>query len=187
MRFEFVSMSKIGKKPILIPKRIKVKLEDGKIYVKGPKGELSLEIRPEIGAEIKDDQIRVFPKIETKETKALWGTTRSLINNLVEGATKGFKKQLEIQGIGYKATLEGKNLVLEVGFSHPVKIEIPEGLEVKVEKNIITVEGIDKQRVGEFAAQIRKVKPPDPYKGKGIRYLGEKIKLKPGKKAVGTT
>ena len=187
MTFDFLIMSKIGKKPILIPDKVEVKLEDNRIYVKGPKGDLSFEIRPEIGVKIENGQIEVFPKIQTKETKALWGTTRSLINNLVEGVTKGFKKQLEIQGIGYKAKVEGNELVLEVGFSHPVKKEIPEGLRVSVEKNIITVEGIDKQLVGEFAAQIRKVRPPDPYKGKGIRYLGERIKLKPGKKAVGTT
>jgi len=187
LNFEFFIMSKIGKKPILIPEGVEVKLEGNTIYVKGPKGDFSLEIRPEIGIKIENGQIEVFPKMQTKETKALWGTTRSLINNLVEGVTRGFKKQLEIQGIGYKAKLEGNELVLEVGFSHPVKMEIPEGIEVSIDKNIITIEGIDKQLVGEFAARIKKVRPPDPYKGKGIRYLGEKIKLKPGKKAVGTT
>jgi large subunit ribosomal protein L6 len=178
-------MSKIGKKPIQIPEGVEIKIEERVVKVKGPKGELSLEIRPEIGINIKDNQIEVFPKNKTKQTKALWGTTRSLINNLVEGVTKGFQKQLEIQGIGYKANLEGRDLILEVGFSHPVRMKIPQGLEVSVSKNIITVTGIDKQLVGEFAAQIRKVRPPEPYKGKGIRYLGEKIKLKPGKKAVG--
>lgn len=178
-------MSKIGKKPIKIPKEVEAKIEKNVIFIKGPRGSLSFQIRPEVEVKIEDGQIKVVLKKETKLGKALWGTTRSIINNLVEGVTKGFKKQLEIQGIGYKATLEGETLVLDVGFSHPIKVKIPEGIKVSVEKNIITIEGIDKQLVGEFAARIRKIKPPDPYKGKGIRYLGEKIKLKPSKKAIG--
>lgn len=180
-------MSKIGKKPIIIPQGVEVNEKNGVIYVKGKKGELSLTLRPEIKVEIGQKEIKVLPKVKTKESRALWGTFRSLINNMIEGVTKGFKKQLEIHGIGYKANLEGDTLVLEVGFSHPVRKKIPQGLKVSVEKNIITIEGIDKQLVGEFAAQIRKVRPPDPYKGKGIRYFQEKIKLKPGKKAIGAT
>jgi large subunit ribosomal protein L6 len=177
-------MSRIGKQPIQIPEGVQIEVKDGEIKVKGPKGELSFEIKPEINIEIEGNQLKVVPKTETKKTKALWGLTRSIIFNLVEGVTKGFKKQLEIRGIGYKATLDGDNLILDVGFSHPVKIKKPEGIEFSVERNIITVSGIDKQLVGEIAARIRKVRPPEPYKGKGIRYLGEKVRTKLGKKAV---
>jgi large subunit ribosomal protein L6 len=177
-------MSRIGKKPIEIPQDVEVKTEGQKIIVKGPKGELSQEIRPEIGVLIKEGKIFVSPKKETKETKSFWGLTRALLANLIQGVTKGFEKKLEIRGIGYRASLEGENLDLKVGFSHPVKVEKPTGVDFSVEKNIIIVSGIDKQLVGEISAKIRRIRPPDPYKGKGIRYLGEVVRKKEGKKAA---
>ena len=164
-----------------------MKIDDGKVVIKGPKGELSQEIRPEIKVEKKDDKILVSPQIEGKRTKAFWGLTRALLANMLKGVVEGYEKKLEIQGVGYRASLEGKDLVLLVGFSHPIKIEAREGIEFKVEKNIITISGIDKGLVGQIAAKIRKVKPPEPYKGKGIRYVGEKVRRKVGKKAVATT
>jgi large subunit ribosomal protein L6 len=177
-------MSRIGKKPIEIPAEVQVKIEGNKVTVKGPKGELSKEFRPEIGFEIKEGKIFVFPKIETKITKALWGTYRQLISSMIEGVLKGYEKKLEIEGLGYRATMEGENLVLRVGYSHPVVVSPPKGIKISVEKNIITVFGIDKELVGQVAANIKKVKPAEPYKGKGIKYLGEKIRRKVGKKAT---
>jgi large subunit ribosomal protein L6 len=181
-------MSRIGKKPILIPDDVEVKIEDRQVVIKGQKGEISQEIPGEILVEKKEDKLIVSPKRRTKRTPALWGLIRALLQNHIKGVTEGFEKQLEIRGIGYKASLpDQKTIQLEVGFSHPVKIEIPEGLNVSVEKNIIKISGIDKQKVGEFAAKIRKVRPPEPYKGKGIRYIGEKVRKKEGKKAATTT
>lgn len=181
-------MSRIGKKPIIIPENVEVKIEGNKVVVKGPKGEISQEIRPEIKVEKKDNQILVSPQIETKQTKAFWGLSRSLIFNMIEGVTSGFEKKLEIQGIGFKAMLEEQDLlVLYVGFSNPVKIKIPKEIKISIEKNIITVSGINKELVGQFSATIRRAKPPEPYKGKGIRYLGEQVRRKVGKKAAGTT
>jgi large subunit ribosomal protein L6 len=180
-------MSRVGKKPILIPDNVEVKIEDQKVTISGPKGELQREIRPEIEILKENKKIRVLPKIETKKTKAFWGLTRALINNMIKGVTEGYEKKLQIEGLGYKAALEGENLVLYVGFSHPVKLKIPQNLKLTVEKNIITVSGIDKELVGQFAAKIRATKKPEPYKGKGIRYVGEIIRRKAGKKAVGAT
>ncbi len=177
-------MSRIGKKPIKIPEKVKVTIEGQKVLVEGPKGKLERKFRPEIGVKIENNEIVVFPKIETKKTKALWGTTRQIIFNMVEGVTKGFEKKLEIKGLGYKAQLEGKTLILHVGFSHPVKVEIPEGINVSVEKNIISVSGIDKELVGQVAAKIKQVKPAEPYKEKGIKYVGEKIRRKVAKKVA---
>jgi len=179
-------MSRVGKKPILIPENVEVKIEGNKVVVKGPKGELSREVRPEIKVEVKDKEIVVSPQKETKQTQAFWGLTRALIANMVKGVTEGFEKKLEIQGIGFRANLEDQDLVLNVGFSHPVRIKAPEGVNFSVEKNIITVSGIDIEKVSQTAAKIRKIKPPEPYKGKGIRYLGEQIRRKLGKKAVTT-
>ena len=183
-------MSRIGKQPILIPQGVDVQIEKRKVKVKGPKGELSLNFNPEIEVVIEKNEIRVLPKKHTrsKHTSAFWGLYRSLINNMVIGVTQGYEKRLEIRGIGYKASVDSdSNLVLNVGFSHPVTIEKPEGINFKVEKNIIIITGIDKQLVGETAARVRKLRPPEPYKGKGIRYVGEKVRMKLGKKAVGTT
>jgi len=177
-------MSRVGKKPILIPKNVEVKIEGQKVTVKGPKGELQEKIHPEIKIEKKDEKILLLSQKETKKTKAFWGLSRSLVANMVEGVTEGFKKELEIEGLGYRATKEGENLVLQVGLTHPVTIKAPEGINFSVEKKTIIVSGIDKQKVTQMAAKIRKVKPPEPYKGKGIRYKGETVRRKPGKKVV---
>ena len=178
-------MSRIGKKPIKIPDDVEVEIKERMVRIKGPKGEISKEIPLDIAIELKDKEILLSPKRKTKKSGALWGLTRSLLYNDVKGVTEGFEKELELIGIGYRASVEKeKLLVLEVGFSQKVEIEIPEGINVSVKKNIITVSGIDKQKVGEIAAKIRKVRPPEPYKGKGIRYLGEKVRRKEGKKAI---
>ncbi len=192
-------MSRIGKKPIPIPAGVEVKIKDDVISVKGPKGELSREIWPEVKVEVKEKEIYVLPQKETskgsrsggthglgKKTKAIWGLTRALIFNIVQGVTNGFEKKLEMQGIGFNASVQNGELILNVGFSHPVKIKIPQGLDISVEKNIITISGIDKELIGQTASTIRKIKPPEPYKGKGIRYLGEIIKRKVGKKVTTT-
>ena len=177
-------MSRVGKKPILIPENVEVKIEGQKVIIKGPKGELSREIRPEIKVEVKGNQIFVFPKEETKKTKAFWGLTRTLLANMIKGVTEGYEKKLEIEGLGFKALVEGEDLKLLVGFTHPVAIKAPQDIKFSVEKNVITVSGIDKEKVGLVAATIRKVKPPEPYKGKGIRYQGEIVRRKVGKKVV---
>jgi len=171
-------MSRIGKKPIEIPENVEIKLAHGFIVVKGPKGELKQEIK----AEVQIDKDKVLVK---SDNSAVWGLSRSLIANMVEGVVNGFNKQLEIVGIGYSAQIKENKLIMKLGFSHLIEIEIPKNIEIKVEKNIITVSGADKQMVGQVAAKIRDIKKPEPYKGKGIRYLGEIIKLKPGKKAIG--
>ena len=181
-------MSRIGKKPILIPDDVEVKIEDGKVIVRGPKGELFREIRPEIKVEVKGNQIFVSPQVEGKKTKALWGTSRAHLANMVQGVKEGYEKKLEIEGVGYKASVEGGDTIqLSVGFTKPTKIKAPKDIKFSVEKNVITVSGIDKELVGQIAAKIRKVRPPEPYKGKGIRYQGELVRRKVGKKAVTTT
>jgi len=180
-------MSRIGKKPILIPEDVEVKIEGKTVIIKGPKGELSKEIRPEIKIEIKENKIFISLQTETKQNRALWGLTRSLLANIIKGVKEGFEKKLEIEGIGYRAILSGENLELFVGFTHPVKIKTPKDIKFSVEKNVITVSGVDKELVGQIAAQIRKVRPPEPYKGKGIRYQGELVRRKVGKRAVTTT
>jgi len=177
-------MSRVGKKPITIPEGVEVKLEDSKVTVKGPKGELQREIRPEIEVEIKDKEITVKPKGKDKKTRAFWGMTRALLANMVNGVKDGYEKKLEMVGVGYRAAVEGNTLVLNVGYSHPVKIEKPEGIDFNVEKTIITVSGYDKELVGQIASKIRKTRPPEPYKGKGVRYVGEQVRRKAGKKVV---
>ena len=178
-------MSRIGKKPIQILDGVEIKIEDKEMTVKGPKGELNIKIVPEVLVKKEGENIIVSIERDTKKAKALWGLTRSLIYNMVEGVVKGHEKKLEIQGIGYKATLEEEDLVLLIGFSHPVKIKKPENINFTIEKNIITISGVDKGLVGQTAAKIRKVRKPEPYKGKGIRYVGEIVRRKVGKKAVG--
>lgn len=180
-------MSRIGKKPISIPDKVEIIIEDNIVKTKGPKGELKIKVRPEIKVELKNNEIVLAPKNETKKVRAFWGLYRTLIANNIKGVVEGYQKQLEIEGLGYKAEVKGKDLILYVGYSHPVKITPPEGIEFKVEDKVITVSGIDKQLVGQIAAEIRKVRPPEPYKGKGIRYLGETIRRKVGKKAVSAT
>jgi large subunit ribosomal protein L6 len=179
-------MSRIGKKIVTIPTRVTVDIKNSEFKVKGPKGELVQKIHPHITITQTPEGLVVKTAHETdKKDRALWGTFASLLENMVEGVTNGFKKQLEINGVGYKASLKGANLSLEVGFSHPVEITPPSGaIKFTVEKNIITVEGIDKQLVGEIAAQIRQVRKPEPYKGKGIRYEKEVVRRKQGKKSA---
>jgi len=178
-------MSKIGKKPIDIPSGVTVSDGNNNIVVKGPKGELSVAIDSIIKIDIKDNQIILSPKKETKKANVLWGLSRSLLANMVYGVEKGYEKELELQGVGYKVAQKGNDLELNLGFSHSIDFKAPKGIEFKVEKNKIIVSGIDKQLVGQVAANIRSLKKPEPYKGKGIRYVGEQIKRKVGKKAVG--
>ena len=178
-------MSRIGKKPIEIPAGVEVKIAGQQISVKGPKGELSIKVRPEIKVEMKDGKVLVSAQDDL--AKAYWGLTRALLANMIQGVVKNFEKKLEIVGVGNRVVMEGENLVLSVGFSHPVKVPAPQGIVFSVDKNIITVQGPDIGLVGQTAANIRKVRPPEPYKGKGIRYFGEQIKLKEGKRAATTT
>jgi len=180
-------MSRIGKKPIIIPENVEVKLNDSILSVKGPLGELSRIFKKDIEVDIKDSLITLRPKKITREISALWGTYASHLQNMIKGVTNGFKKKLIIEGIGFKAQAEGTKLVLSLGLSHPVKVEIPEDLKVVVEKNLIIISGIDKEKVGKFSAEVRALKKPEPYKGKGIRYENEIIRRKTGKKAVATT
>ncbi len=177
-------MSRIGKKPILIPEEVKVKIKGVKVIINGPKGELSQIIHPDIKVEIKEAEIFVTPYRTTKKSKALWGLFRTLIANNIEGVIKGYEKHLEIQGIGYKAVLNKEGLVLNVGFSHSVEIKKPEGIDFKIVRNNIIISGINKAQVGQTAAKIRKIKPPEPYKGKGIRYVGEVVRRKQGKRII---
>ncbi|MDD3386457.1 MAG: 50S ribosomal protein L6 [Candidatus Pacebacteria bacterium] len=177
-------MSRIGKQEILIPAGVEVSINGSKVDVKGPKGSLKMKALPEILIEIKDNAIYFSPKKEDLKSKAYWGLTRTLVSNMVEGVSKGFEKKLEINGVGFKVRLEGKKLILDVGFSHSVEVEAPEGIEFLVEKNLITVLGIDKELVGQVSAKIRRIRPPEPYKGKGIKYLDEIIKRKVGKKTA---
>lgn len=178
-------MSRIGKKNITIPSVVTAGIEKNQIFVKGPKGELRQSLHPRVTVSFEQNNISVTVVNEnSKQDRALWGTFSSLISNMVKGVTEGFKKQLEINGVGYKAAMKGAILTLEVGFSHPVEVRPEAGVKFSVEKNIITVEGADKQLVGEMAARIRKIKKPEPYKGKGIKYINEIIHRKAGKTAA---
>ncbi len=178
-------MSKIGKKPITIPDNVEVKESDGFLKVKSRGGELSLRILSHIKTEIRDSEISFSILNNSKQARANWGTMRSLTQNAVMGVSKGFEKSLEIEGVGFRASLEGNALVLNIGLSHPVKFNPPDGIKISVVKNTITVSGIDKELVGKIAAKIRSFKKPEPYKGKGIRYQGEVIRRKAGKKMAG--
>lgn len=175
-------MSRIGRKPITIPGGVDVKIADGVVTVKGPKGTLNTEYNEDIVVQTENGEILVTRPSDKKEHRALHGLTRALVNNMVVGVTEGFKKNLEINGVGYRAQKQGKKLVLSLGYSHPVEIEEPQGIIIDVPaQNRITVSGIDKQLVGEIAAQIRKKRKPDVYKGKGIKYDYETIRRKEGK------
>ncbi|MBO4894684.1 MAG: 50S ribosomal protein L6 [Clostridia bacterium] len=179
-------MSRIGKKPIVIPAGVDVTIDGSTITVKGSKGTLTRTIHQKITAEKKDNEIIVSRPDDTNESKALHGLTRSLINNMVVGVNDSFKKELEINGIGYRAELAGKNLVLKVGYSHDVTMTPPEGITIEVPApNKIVISGYDKQKVGQFAANVREVRPPEPYKGKGIKYAEEHIRRKEGKAGKG--
>ena len=177
-------MSRVGKKPIVLPPGVSLDVKENIVSVQGPKGELSREIPREISFSVVGGEVRCAPRTETKKTPALWGLARSLVANMIEGVTSGFEKKLEFEGIGYRMAVEGSALVMQVGFSHPVKIPAPKGISLVVEKSVITVSGINKELVGETAAYIRSIRPTEPYKGKGIRYQGEIIRRKAGKKAT---
>lgn len=175
-------MSRLGKRPIQIPAGVEVSVTDSSVSAKGSKGELSTEIL--YGVSVKKEENSVITSIDNDNNKAAWGTTWSNIRNIILGVSEGFEKKLEINGVGYRGKMQGKKLVLNLGFSHQVEFEAPEGVEVKIEKNIITVSGADKQKVGQAAAVIREFKKPEPYKGKGIKYIDEHIRRKEGKKAA---
>jgi large subunit ribosomal protein L6 len=177
-------MSRIGRKPISLPDAVSVEIGPGRVAVKGPKGELTQALSTDMKVEQSDGVLTVDRPTDRGEHRALHGLTRSLIANMVEGVTEGFEKRLEIQGVGYRAQLKGKNLELALGYSHPVAVEAPEGIEFEVpQPTEIVVRGIDKQLVGQVAADIRKRRPPEPYKGKGIRYRDEHVMRKVGKRA----
>jgi large subunit ribosomal protein L6 len=180
-------MSRIGKNPIAIPSGVTVAIDGNTVKVKGEKGELSQEIHSKIKVEVKENEVILSPVDESSEASALWGLSRTLVSNLVEGVSKGFEKTLIVKGVGYKFAMKGKDLELQLGFSHPVLITTPAGIEFDLDakKNTITVKGINKQLVGETAANIRKWRKPEPYKGKGIAYEGEYIPRKAGKSAGG--
>lgn len=175
-------MSRIGKQPVPIPNGVQVQVDNGTVRVKGPKGELQRKIHPEMKVETADGQIWVRRPSDSKEHKSLHGLTRTLVANMVKGVTEGYVKELEIRGVGYRAAKQGNKLVLNVGFSHPVEVEPPPGIEFELPAPTrVTVKGIDKELVGQVAANIRAVKEPEPYLGKGIMYVGERIRRKAGK------
>lgn len=179
-------MSRIGKKLITLPNGVTAKIDGQQVMVTGPKGVLDLTLHHQVKAELTGNEIKVIvARPEDKKEKSLWGLSRSLVFNMVDGVVNGFTKQLEINGIGYKAAVQGKKLILNVGFSHPVEYDIAEDIDIKVEKNIISIAGIDKQKVGQVAAEIRSIKKPEPYKGKGIKYTTEVIRRKAGKAVKG--
>jgi len=176
-------MSRIGKKPVPLPAGVTATAEDGTLSVKGPKGTLSLQMLDEISYEIGDGGISVQPASETKRARSFWGMQRSLVQNLVTGVTQGFTKTLEISGVGYRAAAQGRNLRLQLGYSHDVNIPVPQGIEIKTpDPTTVEISGIDRQQVGQIAAEIRRWRKPEPYKGKGIKYRGEYIFRKEGKK-----
>lgn len=177
-------MSRIGRLPILLKKDISCKIEDGTITIQGPKGTLKKSIHPKIIVRIEDGKILVERKDEERATKALHGLTRALINNMVIGVTDGFSKELLISGIGWKVGMKGNDLILNVGYSHPVTFSPPDGITLQTEKEKIKVSGIDKELVGEVASRIRRIRPVEPYKGKGIRYIDEIVRRKAGKQGV---
>jgi large subunit ribosomal protein L6 len=174
-------MSRIGKNPVIVPDKVQVKVEGASFTAKGPRGELSYVFTNFVNIEFKDNQVSVKPADESQKSRSLWGTTRTLIDNMVKGVSEGFTKSLEFNGVGYKAAIAGNNLTLNLGFSHPIEFTLPAGIEVKVNKNQIDVTGSDKELVGFVAAKIRSFRPPEPYKGKGVKYIDEKIIRKAGK------
>ena len=177
-------MSRIGKKPITLPQGVEVQIENNYVTVKGPKGQLEGQFNKELTIKLENNELVIERPSDQKFHRAIHGTTRALINNMIVGVHEGFKKQLRMIGVGYRAMLQGKKLVLNAGYSNPVEMTIPEGITVEVPKNTeITVSGIDKQLVGEFAANVREVRPPEPYLGKGIRYVNEYVRRKEGKTA----
>lgn len=178
------SMSRVGKKPIPIPEKTRITVVDGLVTAQGPLGELSLTIPDMFQVEQTDSDITLSVQRKKPNTAAHWGLYRSLLANVIEGVSNGFEKRLEIQGVGYRAAIQGKNLVLSLGYSHPITVEIPDDVTIELERQYIIIKGIDKQRVGQLAANIRAFRKPEPYKGKGIRYVGEFVRRKVGKRVV---
>jgi large subunit ribosomal protein L6 len=175
-------MSRVGKKPVSLPAGVSAKIDGQAIAVKGAKGELQFVAPNDVNVSLNNNQIKVDPRDETKRARAMWGMTRAMVNNLVVGVSKGFEKKLEITGVGYKAAVSGKNLQLSLGYSHDVSFPIPAGIAIATPKPTeVTVSGIDKRQVGQIAAEIRALRPPEPYKGKGVKYAGEFIFRKEGK------
>ena len=176
-------MSRIGKKPVAVPSGVTANVEGQTVKVKGPKGALSFVVPEEVSVKLEDGKVKVDPRNETKRARSMWGTSRTMVSNLVIGVTKGFERKLEITGVGYRAAVQGKNLQLALGYSHDVIYPIPEGIQIATPKPTeITITGIDSQKVGQVAAEIRGFRPPEPYKGKGVKYAGEYIFRKEGKK-----
>jgi large subunit ribosomal protein L6 len=176
-------MSRIGKKPVPIPSGVTANVEGQTVKVKGPKGQLQVVLPDDVMVKMDNGEVKVDPRNETKRARSMWGTSRTLVNNLVTGVTKGYEKKLEITGVGYRAALQGKNLQIALGYSHDVIFPIPEGIAIVTPKPTeILISGIDKQKVGQVAAEIRAFRPPEPYKGKGVKYAGEYIFRKEGKK-----
>jgi large subunit ribosomal protein L6 len=176
-------MSRVGKKPVAIPPGVTANVEGQKVRVKGPKGELEVVLHEDVSPTLESQAIKIDPRANTKRTRAMWGLSRSLVQNLVSGVTKGFERRLEINGVGYRASVQGKNLQLALGYSHEVLYPIPEGIVVATPRPTeIVVSGIDRQKVGQVAAEIRAFRPPEPYKGKGVKYANEYIFRKEGKK-----
>jgi len=176
-------MSRIGKRPVTVPNGVTATIEGQTVSAKGPKGALSVVLNDEVSVEMTDDGIKVDPRDESKRARSMWGMSRTLVSNIVEGVSEGYTKKLEIQGVGYRAQVQGTSLQLALGFSHDVNYPIPEGIEIACPKPTeIVVSGIDKQRVGQVASEIRRYRPPEPYKGKGVRYEGEYVFRKEGKK-----
>lgn len=177
-------MSRIGKSPIKIPAGITAEINGNEVSIKGPKGQLKEVIPQGVKAEISEGNIIFTIKEQNPKMSACWGLSRALVNNMIKGVVDGFEKKLEIEGVGYKAVMQGNDLVFSLGFSHPIVVKAPQGIVFKVEKNVVTVSGINKYLVGQIAANIRENKKPEPYKGKGIRYAGEVVRRKAGKKAT---
>jgi len=176
-------MSRIGKKPVTIPSGVTASVEGQTVNVKGPKGALQVALHGDVAATLEQGTVTVTPRAETKRARAMWGLSRTLVSNLVTGVTQGFEKRLEITGVGYRAAMVGKNLQLQLGYSHDVIYPIPEGITIATPRPVeIIISGIDRQKVGQVAAEIRAFRPPEPYKGKGVKYAGEYIFRKEGKK-----
>ena len=181
-------MSRIGKEPVAIPQGVNVNISGNTVSAKGPKGQLSMVVRDEVNVAVQGSEVKVTRRGETREARSLHGLTRTLISNMVTGVSEGFEKKLEIVGVGYKADAKGRSVTLNLGFSNPIDYKLPKGIDVKVDKQTsMTVSGADKQLVGQVAAELRGFRPPEPYKGKGVKYVGEHIRRKAGKagKAVG--
>jgi large subunit ribosomal protein L6 len=174
-------MSRIGKQPIPLPKGVTLEVKDGTIYVKGPKGQLQRPVHPKVRLEQTDGVVACLRADDSRESRAAHGLMRALVFNMVKGVSSGFERKLEINGVGYRAEVKGKQLVLQLGYSHPVEYNLPAGIEAKVDKNLISLMGIDKELLGHTAAKVRSFRPPEPYKGKGVKYLEEQIQRKVGK------